>query len=119
MPKIHKKSNGGKPALKILVCRFCGKEIQKYNGHQEMCKTCRTLYKMEYDRLLQKVKRDPKSIFSFFEWHRCKVCREHIDFGYDVCNVCRTKRASISEVLVKEFAQSLKKQMENKKNGKC
>jgi len=98
-----------------MNCRFCNKEL--FNKNQEMCKTCKTLYKLEYDRLLQKVRKNPRSVFEFFEWHKCKVCHEHIDFGFDICNVCRAKRSSISEILVKEFAQSFKKQMEEK-NGK-
>lgn len=73
-----------------------------------MCKVCRQLHGLEYERLHKHVVRK-RSILEFFEWHKCIICHEHIDFGFDICDQCREKRKLISKVLIEEFKKSVER----------
>lgn len=80
-----------------------------------MCKTCRTLHMREYERLRDRIERK-RNVMELFEFHKCCICRERIEWGTDVCVECRRKRDVIRDQLIKEFKQSVLTQKDE--NGK-
>ena len=65
----------------------------------------------EYDRLRIRIERK-RSVMELFEFHKCCICRERIEWGTDVCVDCRKKRDVIRERLISEFKQSIMNQKE-------
>lgn len=93
----------------MTTCRYCQTEILNAQPKQEMCKVCGRIHRLEYDRLRNRIERK-KSVLEFFEFHKCIICRERIEWGLDICGQCRKKREQISEQLLKEFKQSIEEQ---------
>lgn len=94
-------------------CKYCDAEILNATPRQEMCDICRRIHRLEYDRLRNRIE-TKKSILEFFEWHKCVICREHIEWGIDVCYSCRKKRDLITQHLIKEFKKSVEEQQNDK-----
>ena len=93
----------------MVNCKYCEVEILNAQPLQEMCHLCSRIQKLEYDRLQKRVERR-KSILEFFEWHKCIVCHDQIEWGVDICHTCNKKRQVIKEHLIKEFKKSIEEQ---------
>lgn len=93
----------------MVVCKYCENEILNAQPNQEMCDICRKLHILEYDRLRNRIERK-RNVLELFEFHKCVICKNSIEWGTDVCANCRKKRDMIQQRLIEEFKQSIKEQ---------
>lgn len=98
----------------MKTCKYCSLEILSSQPEREMCRACNKLHMLEYDRLRVRIERK-RNPLELFEFHKCVICKNSIEWGTDVCMNCRKRRDVISKRLIEEFKQSIKEQQEEEK----
>lgn len=84
-----------------MDCKYCEKHFRKSGKHQVMCRQCRKIYKVEYDRLYKLLRKDVKT-FGTFVKYQCPFCARDV-LGRRVCRECTRIRQVISESLTREL----------------
>lgn len=95
--------------LKTILkhCKYCPTPLENGRSNQTMCKRCKLLHRIEYDRVYKLMQRQGIEINGDtwrFRPHTCPFCDNFI-IGRRYCKDCRDKRELICDTIIKELTE--------------
>lgn len=91
-------------------CKYCQNVIEGARSNQVMCKRCRRLHRIEYQRVYDTFKRQGIESFGSgwrLKQYACPFCNTFI-LGRRYCKECARLRDLINETIVNEVIRGVK-----------
>ena len=101
------KKTGKRKLTDTKKCKYCSCLIESPRRNQVMCKRCKRLHNIEYDRLYKLAQRDGGELIGSV-WQlkplQCPFCGK-FSLGRKTCKECENMRAKICDQIINELTK--------------